>query len=380
MNKNNGAGGFFGGASARQILVAVVFVAILGGFFVLNRLITPPDVSQSERRELAKLPELTISTLASGEFMDGFESFASDSFVFRDGLRTVRAASVFGLFLQTDKSGLYLGDSGAGKFERIDAESYRKAADKINKLADSLPGLNLYCAVVPDKSIYSGKYLPGFEPSEAREILSERLDGVKYVDITDALDGGDFYRTDLHWDQTRLDGVCAALYAAMNISPESAMPDGGITTAGGFYGVYAGQLALPVAEDTMSYVTNGYIDGASVSYLNARTGELEPGPMYDAESFSGRDPYDLFLKGVQPLIVIDSPNSRTDRELYMFRDSFSSSLAPLLTSEYRRVTLIDLRYLDSRMLPSLVEFKPGADVLFIYSTQILNNESVLLVG
>jgi hypothetical protein len=102
--------------------------------------------------------------------------------------------------------------------------------------------------------------------------------------------------------------------------------------------------------------------------------------MYDLEAFSGGDPYDLFLRGAQPLIVIDNPGAATDRELYMFRDSFSSSLAPLLCAAYRRVTLIDLRYLDSRILPSLVEFAPGSDALFIYSSQILNNESVLLAG
>jgi hypothetical protein len=378
MDKSHDTGGFFGGAAVRQILTFAVFIVILGGFFVLNRLVSPPDVSQSERRELAKLPELTASTLASAEFMNGFESFAADSFVLRDGLRTVRAASVFGLFLQTDKSGLYFGDSGAGKFERMDEGSYRKAAGKIRTLAESLTELNTYFAVVPDKSIYAGRYLPGFDSSAAREILSGQLGGIEYVDITDALDGADFYRTDLHWDQTRLGGVCSALYAAMDISAP-APDDDATATAGEFYGVYAGQLALPMAADTMRYVTNAYIDGASVSYLNAQTGAMEPGPMYDIDAFSGRDPYDLFLSGVQPLIVIDSPNSLTDRELYMFRDSFSSSLAPLLTAAYRRVTLIDLRYLDSRVLSAYVDFKPGADVLFIYSTQILNNESVLLV-
>ncbi|MDR2356943.1 MAG: hypothetical protein LBD92_02500 [Oscillospiraceae bacterium] len=377
MNKNGGGSGFFKGASARHLAVFITFIALIGGFFILNRLVKPPDVSASERRELAKLPEFTASALASAEFMSGFENFAADSFVFRDGLRAVRAAAVFDLFMQTDKSGLYFGASGAGKFEKIDEDSYRGAAGKIRALAESLPDLNKYFAIIPDKSIYAGGYLPGFDPSEARAALAGQLDGIEYVDMTGALDGGDFYRTDLHWDQTRLAGVCSALYDAMDISAPA--PDDVIVTAGEFYGVYAGQLALPMAADTMRYVSNAYIDGAAVSYLNARTGAMAPGPMYDAALFSGRDPYDLFLSGAQPLIVIDSPNSRTDRELYMFRDSFSSSLAPLLTAAYRRVTLIDLRYLDSRVLSAYVDFKPGSDVLFIYSTQILNNESILLV-
>jgi hypothetical protein len=130
----------------------------------------------------------------------------------------------------------------------------------------------------------------------------------------------------------------------------------------------------------MSYVETDSTRGASVSYLDTRTGALEPGVMYDIEAFEGFDPYDLFLRGAQPLIVIENPNAEPGGELYMFRDSFSSSLAPLLTGSYSRITMIDLRYLDSRVLPSLVEFKPGSDALFIYSSQILDNDSLLLVN
>ena len=38
------------------------------------------------------------------------------------------------------------------------------------------------------------------------------------------------------------------------------------------------------------------------------------------------------------LLTVDNPNARTDRELVIFRDSFGSSLAPLLLEGYSRVT------------------------------------------
>lgn len=101
--------------------------------------------------------------------------------------------------------------------------------------------------------------------------------------------------------------------------------------------------------------------------------------MYYPDKFYGIDPYDLFLAGPQPLITIENPNAKTDKELFLFRDSFGSSLAPLFTSAYAKVTLIDLRYMDSRMIPSLVDFGENPDVLFMYSAQILNNSETLLV-
>ena len=49
----------------------------------------------------------------------------------------------------------------------------------------------------------------------------------------------------------------------------------------------------------------------------------------------------------------------------MFRDSFCSSLAPLLLDGYKKITVIDLRYIGSPLLKGLVEFKDNQDVLII---------------
>jgi hypothetical protein len=365
--------------SWRGILTLAVFTLILGGFFLLNRGITPPEISQSERRPLATLPELSLSSLLSAEFMDAFEDFAADSFVFRDGFRTARARMVFDVFRQSDKSGLYYGASGAGKFEKLDEASARQVAGKIRKLSENLGELKLYYALVPDKSVYAGRWLPGFDPERARRVFQEELREVAGIDLAGALTAADFYRTDLHWDQSKLDGVLAALAGAMGFEDrlDSAFSE---QRLGEFQGVYTGQLALPLEPDVLTYRTNGVLAEATVRYLNPRSGQLEEGPMYDSEAFGGRDPYDLFLSGAQPLIVMDNPAAETERELYIFRDSFSSSLAPLLISAYARITLIDLRYIDSRVLPQYVTFAPGADVLFLYSSQIVNNATTLLVN
>ena len=84
----------------------------------------------------------------------------------------------------------------------------------------------------------------------------------------------------------------------------------------------------------------------------------------------------MYLSGPQSLLRIENPNAATDRELILFRDSFGSSLAPLLVSDYKTVTLVDIRYLSSQMLSRYLEFK-GQDVLFLYSTSVLNSGTTL---
>jgi hypothetical protein len=151
-----------------------------------------------------------------------------------------------------------------------------------------------------------------------------------------------------------------------------------VRDAGPFTGVYGGQLALPLEPDRLSYLVNETIEGLRVSYLDPANGTFTPGPLYDLDAAQGRDPYDLFLRGAQPLIRIENPHASNPAELYLFRDSFGSSLAPLLAQGYSRITLIDLRYIDYRMVRDLIDFAPGSDVLFCYGSQIFNNSSVLL--
>ena len=71
-------------------------------------------------------------------------------------------------------------------------------------------------------------------------------------------------------------------------------------------------------------------------------------------------------------MTIKNPNAENDRKLVIFRDSFASSFAPLLSENYSEIVLIDLRYIMSDMVREYVDFE-NADVLFMYSTRLINN-------
>ena len=90
----------------------------------------------------------------------------------------------------------------------------------------------------------------------------------------------------------------------------------------------------------------------------------------------GRDPYEMFLAGPKSLLTVKNTRAATDRRLIIFRDSFGSSIAPLLFEGYAEIALIDIRYLSSEMLRNFVEFD-NCDVLFLYSTLVLNNSETL---
>lgn len=107
--------------------------------------------------------------------------------------------------------------------------------------------------------------------------------------------------------------------------------------------------------------------------------EWDEKEMYATEEFTGIDPYNVYLSGPKALIMLENPNAKTEKELVIFRDSFTSSLAPLLTSEYAKITLVDLRYIASPILKEFIEWKDGQDVLILYNVEVLNNGSILKI-
>ena len=94
------------------------------------------------------------------------------------------------------------------------------------------------------------------------------------------------------------------------------------------------------------------------------------------QKLESRDLYDIYLSGAAALLRIENPAAEGGRELVVFRDSFGSSLIPLLVKDYAVVTVVDTRYIAPNLLGQYVEFS-AQDVLFLYSTLILNSSGAL---
>ena len=98
--------------------------------------------------------------------------------------------------------------------------------------------------------------------------------------------------------------------------------------------------------------------------------------IYAPEKFDGMDGYDVFLHGAQAVLKLENSLAETERELIIFRDSYGSSIAPLLLSGYKSITLVDMRYVNPVFLRQFVDFH-GQEILILYSTTLINGASVL---
>ena len=241
------------------------------------------------------------------------------------------------------------------------AELFWKIYDK------NLKNNKVYFSMIPDKNMFISDL--SIDYSEFEKDMTDRLTFAEGIEIKDLLSIDDYYYTDTHWKQDSIVSVAEKLAFEMGveISGEYERVDLDVP----FYGVYVGQSAMSVKPDSLSYFTNDTIKSYKITLFDGR-GEKVLDSAYDMTKVTSNDPYEMYLSGNQPLVTIENPKADNDKRLVIFRDSFGSSIAPLLAEGYSETVLIDLRYINSDYLPMLVDFD-GADVLFLYSTLILNS-------
>ena len=369
----------------KNIVVACAVAVLFFGLFI-TCLVKPADAtSDSERRELEQFPELTISTLLNGEFMSKFEDYTLDQFPLRDGFRTLKSIFSFYVMGQKDNNNIYIEDGYAAQIEYpMNEGSLDYAAKKFEEIYNRYirgKNANAYFTVVPDKSYFlaaANGYL-SMDYDEFMEKMAEKTDFMEFIDIRPFLSVEDYYKTDTHWRQERILDVAREIAARMGVTLTAEYEEKLLDNP--FYGVYYGQSALPLPADEMRYLTNDILENCIV-FDHTSGKEMS---VYDMGKAYGKDPYEMFLGGSLSLITIDNPNATTDKELIIFRDSFGSSIAPLLVEGYAKVTIVDVRYIISNILGNLTDVRTGekvldfknADVLFLYSSLVLNNSSTI---
>ncbi len=339
------------------------------------------DFSDGERRVLKTFPELSAETIADASFMNSFEDYAMDQFPMRDIFRGFKSAAELFVFRKLDNNDLYIQDGYIAKVEYPQNDRMiEHAAGRFRYIYDTyLSGtdVNVYMSVIPDKNYFlAGKKdrLSLDYPEFIGSLRSNTDDFMKYIDITDLLELSDYYRTDTHWRQEKITDVAERIASEMGTSLNGRYTENLLDKS--FYGVYYNQLALPVNPDKLIWLTNDTLEKCTVTSYNNKYGKPEEAEMYSIKKAEGRDPYEMFLNGSDPLITIENPEASTDKELIIFRDSFGSSLAPLLVDGYSKITLVDIRYISSTALSAYIDFE-DQDVLFMYSTLILNNSLAL---
>ena len=344
-------------------IIVFIFIGYIMLFSVTHIILKDEKISSSERRTLTSFPAFKLS----GEYITDVDKYLLDHFPLRDSFRSLKANFNYHILQKLDNNDIYLKDNYIFKSEYpTNKKSIEKFINNTNKLKDMFNKNNkVYMLAIPDKNYYLEE--DNFLQLDYNYVYNQ-LDTLKLnmIDIRDIMNIRDYYETDTHWRQEHLDKVVKELDKHMNFGyREQEYTKNNFNK---FYGVYYGESAINRKPENLVYLTNDIINNAEVSYLE----NSKLNTVYNEDNLESLDAYEVYLDGASSFIEIKNNNSNTKKELIIFRDSFGSSITPLLIPYYSKITLIDNRYINSDNFLKFIKFN-NQDVLFIYSTLIINN-------
>lgn len=351
----------------KEKIITFTFIGYILTFSLLHIMIPDEIVSGTERRKLATLPKIELTN----EYITDLDKYLTDHFPYRNTFRSIKANFNYNILSKLDNNDIYLSNNYIFKSNYpTNKTSINNFITKTNKLISNLSKDNkIYLSIIPDKNYYlkDKNFLQIDYDYIYQELHSLNL---KEIDLRNTLTINDYYQTDTHWKQQNLDKVIKKLSEELGFNYQNYSYTK--NTINNFYGVYYGESAINREPEPLTYLTNYIVNNATVKYLE--NNKLTT--IYNKDKLTSLDPYEVYLDGASSFIEITNNNTKRDKELVIIRDSFASSITPLLIPYYKKITLIDNRYITSEYFTNLIEFT-NQDVIFMYSTLIINNSSSL---
>lgn len=359
-------------------LIILSFTLLLFGFFIVSIFDKDVDVSSSERRVLAAFPTFSKEALWNGTFSNKLNTYTLDQFPLRETFRKTKNFFTNTVYQKKENHGSYVvKDTIFALDYKINEKSISHFTNIIKSVQEKyFKEKNVYYSIIPDKNYYAPK---GLFPELAyddfyKQVRKQLPTSFHEIDLRPFLTLNSYYRTDLHWKQETLEPVVKQIQKEIGLN--STVFPSHSSTFFPFYGAYYSKGSNQIKADTITYLTSDTIENTKVYNYEKQEFQL----VHNPENKAHIDSYDIFLDGATSVLILENEHLKENRELILFRDSFGSSIAPLLLENYRKIILIDLRYFSSDLLLTIpkIDFKKeNLDILFLYSIPIINQSFTL---
>ncbi|MFR5966984.1 MAG: DHHW family protein [Oscillospiraceae bacterium] len=364
---------------------ALIFLAFIGAFFILNLVLPDRQFSEQENRYLQMRPEFSFKSLFSGDYTSKFETYTTDQFTFRDEWITLKAASELALGKQ-ENNDVHLCENGTliEGFKRPENSVLDSNMSALNTLVENTDA-DVYFALIPDKSDLYASLLPKNAPNDSEKEVIDYCYGqsnATNVDMYSALsahkDEYIFYRTDHHWTSLGAYYGLSALAESMGLPcPALDSYTDRHVVSEEFYGTTWSSSGFSwVDPDTMETFVNAPEGLKVTSYPQ---GSPVEGKLYDFSFLEKKDKYSMFMGGNCPMHVIETGNEDKP-SLLILRDSYMDSLIPFLLDDFSEIHVLDLRYYRAS-LKAYIEQNNFDNVLVCYSvSNFCSDSNIFLLG
>lgn len=412
--------------TSSKIKYAVPFFLLLAALTMIAWLLPlRPVSSDDEKRQLAQLPEFSVTSLLSGEYFADIDAWFSDTFTFREQWLSVsefiqtlyghsdigiygsltNSDSVpsptpepteeisrwdvvdkdtwqgnvvdeddfvsFGTVLQIEDACyefFYFYQAGADRYAQVVSRAAEVAGDRAQ----------VYSVLAPTAIgiMFDQEYLDKIgtaSENDAMQYMYGAMKGVRGVDTFDALryHNGEYlyFRTDHHWT------AMAAYYAYREFCRTAGyepadLDDFEEKVFDGYIGSlwsYANRSHTLTPDTVHAFVPPGDIT-AAVTTQNGGTYDIDV--VSDMTNSSAGAKYLCFIAGDNPFTHIENRSVANGKCAVVIKDSFANCFVPYLTQNYSDIYVIDYRSYRSMTLDGLIDTYGADDILFVNAISV----------
>lgn len=379
----------------RKYFISILFVTLMIASFAL--VVAPADVAsiRSENREPKKMPDISFSSIWSGEFSKGFEGYIDDSIAFRSKLmalsdeissrvgytpenlgRIIITTSDIGTGESNEGRLVLYGDYIMEMFSKNDGTQI-KYAESLNTIRAAIPkDINMYSILVPTALEFSDSAYKSEQDSQkaAIELVNSKLKGITSVDIYSSLleskSNSLYFKTDHHWTT---DGAYVAYKKFMEESNGPVVVQNAFTRKenGEFYGSLYDKAKAQLTEqekDTIFYydVTEKYDISLKMRAEDNVTEYGLSSPVFDTT----KNNYNVFFGSDHPIMEITNNSNPEGKTVMVIKDSYANAFLPWLAASYNKVVVIDPRSFGGSLVEEIERYEADEVLVinYIFST------------
>ena len=374
-----------GGKKQIQAVCAFLFLGVLILSCGVNLMHKDRQMSEKEMRMLAQKPEISLSGIASGRFMEQYEEYVSDQFAGRDTWVRIKtfADSVAG---RTKEGGVFKGKDHylMEDVAVADESDLKENLDAMKNFKERYPDIQMHMMLVPNAANVMEDKLPAFAvtASQSRQISrvkAELGDSYDWIDAEKVLDAHKdeaiYYHTDHHWTSLGAWYAFQGAKTQLGLDKSEEIKMKAYAVSDSFNGTLSAKSGYETDYKEPIYIYLPKSADAPQVAVNYVEEQKKSASMYDSSKLDERDQYSVFFGGNHAMIDIQSTQTEK-RRLLVFKDSYANCFLPLLAPYYREIVVIDPRYYTGK-LSSVMSDKQFDDVLFLYNANTFFEDRML---
>ena len=331
----------------RDKILILIFTVFIGGMLICMLVLPKEKFSENEKRTLASMPELSLSSVLNGKFERDTENYITDHFPWRNMFTAINAYAA--LYTgRNGSNGVYRGEDGYLINTPVKAD-YEQLEENVSAMMDftEMTEIPSTLMIVPSAGYIMEDKLPKnhMEYKDGQLIehahkMSEAVIG--YVDVDACFQRAKeecnlYYKTDHHWTS---DGAYNAYVEYCREIGFEPLWEFDISRYSGFFGTTYSKSALwRESGDTLEiwdYPYDAEVRIEDEEYVSEQ--------LFYRHHIENMDKYPVFLDGNHAIERIVNNGNPDGGRLLVIKDSFAHCFVPFLVNHYSQIDMVDLRY------------------------------------